>query len=190
MFLEPCYVGTIPKYLFKLLKGKSFKIMICLALFYKLKYLYINLSDMKVLIICFVLFAGACCLNSQTDITHMIDSLNRPYRIEFDKKDSFELSKIARWVEIRDSVERQIVESLDSFITNEANYCTVMELVDVVIKQNYLKDPYAFFLDRAYIGKSNGFCELSTEHIWIQAYPIFYYLAGKFPTETVEYLSN
>lgn len=145
---------------------------------------------MKILILCFVLFGGTCCLKSQTDITHIIDSLNRPYRIEFDKKDSVELSKMARWVEIRDSVERQIVESLDSFVMNETTYCTVMNVVDLVIKNGYLRDPYAFFLDRCYIGKGNGICELTTEHFWIQGFPIFYYLAGKFPKETVDYLSN
>ncbi len=146
---------------------------------------------MRILILCLVLFGGTCCLNSQNDITRMIDSLNRPYRIEFDKKDSVELNKLASLVEIRDSVERQIVRSLDSFVMNGTNYCTVMSVVDMVIKKRYLRDPYAFFLDRCYIVKDNmGICELSTETIWISSYPVFYYLAGRFGKGTVDYLTN
>ncbi len=145
---------------------------------------------MRILIICFVFFGGTCCLKSQNDFARLIDSLNRPYRIEFDKKDSVELNKLASLVEIRDSVERQIVRSLDSFVMNETTYCTVMNVIDIVIKNEYLRDPYAFFLDRCYISKGNGICELTTENIWIRSYPVFYYLAGRFPSETVDYLAN
>lgn len=145
---------------------------------------------MRTLILCFILIGGTCCLNSQTDITYIVDSLDRQVRLSFDKRDSIDLNKIEKIVIIRDSAENEIIHLLDSFITNEANYCTVMELVDVVIKQNYLKDPYAFFLDRSYIGKAYGFCELSTENIWIQSHPILYYLVGKFRQEAVNYLVN
>jgi hypothetical protein len=122
----------------------------------------------------------------------MIDSLNRPYRIEFDKKDSVELNKLASLVEIRDSVESQLMRSLDSFVMNGTNYCTVMSVVDMVIKKGYLRDPYAFFLDRCYIVKDNmGICELSTEPpMWISSYPVLYYLAGRFGKGTVDYLTN
>ncbi|MBK7011200.1 MAG: hypothetical protein IPH36_22465 [Saprospiraceae bacterium] len=145
---------------------------------------------MKILILVLVLLGNIYHCSGQDDIRHIVDSLDRQVRLSFDKRDSIDLNKIEKIVRVRDSAEKEIIRLLDSFITNEANYCTVIELVDVVIKQNYLKDPYAFFLDRAYIGKAYGFCELSTEHIWIQGFPIFYYLAGKFPTETVDYLSN
>ncbi len=145
---------------------------------------------MRILIICFVFFGGTCCLKSQNDFARLIDSLNRPYRIEFDKKDSVELNKLASLVEIRDSVERQIVQSLDYFVMNETTYCTVMNVIDIVIKNEYLRDPYAFFLDRCYISKGNGICELSTETIWISSYPVFYYLAGRFRKGTVGYLTN
>lgn len=145
---------------------------------------------MRILIICFLLCGSTCCLKSQNDITRMIDSLNRPYRIEFDKKDSVELNKLASLVEIRDSVERQIMRSLDSFIMNETTYCTVMNVIDIVIKNEYLRDPYAFFLDRCYISKGNGICELTTENIWIRSYPVLYYLAGRFGKGTVDYLTN
>ncbi len=145
---------------------------------------------MRILIICFLLCGSKCYLNSQTDFARLIDSLNRPYRIEFDKKDSVELNKLASLVEIRDSVERQIVQSLDYFVMNETTYCTVMNVIDIVIKNEYLRDPYAFFLDRCYISKGNGICELSTETIWISSYPVFYYLAGRFRKGTVGYLTN
>ena len=145
---------------------------------------------MRILIICFLLCGSKCYLNSQTDFARLIDSLNRPYRIEFDKKDSVELNKLASLVEIRDSVERQIMASLDSFVMNETTYCTVMNVIDIVIKNEYLRDPYAFFLDRCYISKGNGICELSTETIWISSYPVFYYLTGRFRKGTVGYLTN
>ena len=147
---------------------------------------------MRILIICFVFFGGTCCLKSQNDFARLIDSLNRPYRIEFDKKDSVELNKLASLVEIRDSVERQIMASLDSFVMNGTNYCTVMSLVDKVIKERYLRDPYAFFLDRCYIVKDNiWICELSTEPaMWISSYPVLYYMAGRFGKGTVDYLTN
>ena len=146
---------------------------------------------MRILILFFLLFGGTCYLNSQTDFARLIDSLNRPYRIDFDKKDSVELNKLASLVAIRDSVERQIMASLDSFLMNGTNYCTVMSVVEMVIKKRYLRDPYAFFLDRCYIVKDNmGICELSTETIWISSYPVFYYLAGRFRKGTVGYLTN
>ena len=145
---------------------------------------------MKILILVLVLLGHIYHCFGQDDIRHIVDSLDRQVRLSFDKRDSNDLIKIGKIVRVRDSAEEEIIYLLDSFITNEANYCTVMELVDVVIKQNYLKDPYAFFLDRAYIGKAYGFCELSTEHFWIQSYPILYYLVGKFRQEAFNYLVN
>lgn len=99
---------------------------------------------MKILILVLVLLGNIYHCSGQDDIRHIVDSLDRQVCLSFDKRDSIDLNKIEKIVRVRDSAEKEIIRLLDFFITNEANYCTVMELVDVVIKTKLFEGPLCF----------------------------------------------
>jgi hypothetical protein len=131
---------------------------------------------MKILILVLVLLGNIYHCSGQDDIRHIVDSLDRQVRLSFDKRDSIDLNKIEKIVRVRDSAEKEIIRLLDSFITNEANYCTVMELVDG--HQTKLFEFMLSFWISLY-WRHMDFRTFNRTYLDTRL-PIFYYLAGNF----------